>query len=242
MRLPRPSSNSTSLEQHANRTQHRRAHLCRHALPGRQRRTCMSTGRPPAGAIPSWARSSPRWWTKRRPAAQARSSRPPTSEQSSASSPPTRCGRTCARPAKSGPRWTTACSSTPGRRSSGSGCAARCRARSSARSCSKAGRTTRPARAHAGRERRGAVRALPPLRRGRPDGRAGLAFDAHVRGAQRRGGQPGLFVAQRGDGQGAALRRVRARSAGAPALDVRRARPDSADGHSRPGRRCSSSR
>ncbi len=91
------------------------------------------------------------------------------------------------------------------------------------------GRHRRGRRA-APRRRRVRPRAVPPPRRGRADGRRHQPVDVGLRAARRRARPRLVVLAQRGPGQGAALRRLRPRGDRPAALDDRRARPDPAPG------------
>ena len=166
-------------------------------------------------------------------------------------------GRCAAMLGVAGPSWSTwslpprcsassrASSCTPARRSPGTARPARCAARCmGARRVRGPGRAT-PRRPSAVRPRRRLhPGAVPPPRRGRPDGRRGDAASCGCSCSRTR--PPGARTycsPQRGARQGAALRRVLARGAGPAALDARRARPAAADrgapahGPDRPDRR-----
>ena len=82
--------------------------------------------------------------------------------------------------------------------------------------------------AAAGRSRRRRARTVPPPGRRRPDGRHHQPVDAAVRGREQGGGQSRVLQFQRGPGQGAALRRQRARRHRPLAHDGRRDRADAA--------------
>ena len=79
------------------------------------------------------------------------------------------------------------------------------------------------------RRRRLDVRAVPPPRRGRPDGGCGVAEHVAVRARGPGHRAPYVLLAERGPRQGAPVRRVRARGARPAALDVRGARAAAAD-------------
>ncbi|WP_278255383.1 hypothetical protein [Nocardioides convexus] len=76
---------------------------------------------------------------------------------------------------------------------------------------------------------------MPPPQRGRPDGRRRVAVDVDVRARGPGDRQAHLLLAQRGSRQGAAVRRLRARGAGAAALDARRPGPAAGRGGHRRG-------
>ena len=71
---------------------------------------------------------------------------------------------------------------------------------------------------------------VPPPPHRRADGGRGQPVDVDVRAARPGARRHRVVLAQRGPGQGAAVRRLRARGHRAAALDVRRARPAAADG------------
>ena len=108
---------------------------------------------------------------------------------------------------------------------------ARCGARSSARCCSRAWPT--PPRTPSA-ARRGRDPLEPCHHRGAVGPMAGVIspVDVGLRAARRRC-TARLVLAQRGPGQGAALRRLRPRGDRPAALDARRARPDAAAGRAR---------
>ena len=117
--------------------------------------------------------------------------------------------------------WKTGCCCTPGRRSSGARCAGRCRARSSARSCTKAGRHRPTKRAQLAGS--GKVKFAPCHHHGAVGPMAGVISPSMpvwiVENAD--GGKRAYSQPERGPGQGAALRRQRHGGHRPPEMDGR---------------------